>query len=79
MRPSSVKQLSTAGQLRNGGTIRSRRRGSPPAAVLSKADMLERIEEVRRRGYAVAVDERFMGVSAVAAPIVNGSKMVAAA
>ncbi len=48
-------------------------------SVLSKADMLERIEDVRRRGYAVAVDERFMGVSAVAAPIVNGSKMVAAA
>jgi IclR family acetate operon transcriptional repressor len=47
--------------------------------VLRKKDLLARCEEARRRGYATATDERFAGVSAVAAPVVHSTKGVVAA
>lgn len=46
---------------------------------LSKKDFLARVAQVRLRGYAVGVDERFSGVSSVAAPILRGRKDVIAA
>lgn len=42
--------------------------------VLNKKDLLARVRQARLRGYAVAVDERFAGVAAVAAGVVHSSK-----
>jgi IclR family acetate operon transcriptional repressor len=47
--------------------------------VLRKKDLVARCEKVRLHGYAAAVDERFAGISGVAAPIVHISKGVVAA
>jgi IclR family acetate operon transcriptional repressor len=47
--------------------------------VLRKKDLLARCEQVRLRGYAVAVDERFEGVTAVAAPVVHRARGLIAA
>jgi DNA-binding IclR family transcriptional regulator len=47
--------------------------------VLRKKDLLTRCEQVQLRGFATATDERFAGVSAVAAPVVHVTKGVVAA
>jgi DNA-binding IclR family transcriptional regulator len=47
--------------------------------VLRKKDLMARCEKVRLQGYAVAVDERFAGISGVAAPIVHMGRGVVAA
>jgi IclR family acetate operon transcriptional repressor len=46
---------------------------------LSKKELRARCEQVRLRGYAIGVDERWDGVSSVAAPVVRGGKDVIAA
>ena len=47
--------------------------------VLRKKDVLARCQQARTRGYAMAVDERFGGISAVAAPVVHETRGVVAA
>lgn len=47
--------------------------------MMRKRDLLARCERARLRGYATASDERFSGISAVAAPIVHTTKGVVAA
>ena len=47
--------------------------------VLSKRDLLARCHEVRLRGYAIGVGERFDGVSSVAAPVMQKGRGVVAA
>jgi IclR family transcriptional regulator, acetate operon repressor len=47
--------------------------------ILRKKDLMLRREQARLRGYAVAVDERFSGVAAVAAPVVHNLRGVIAA
>ncbi len=56
----------------------------PPARLasgkpLSKKELWARCRQVRLRGYAIGVDERWDGVSSVAAPILRGGKDVVAA
>jgi len=46
---------------------------------LSKKELWARCRQVRLRGYAIGVDERWDGVSSVAAPILRGGKDVVAA
>lgn len=46
---------------------------------VSRKDFLARIAQVRLRGYSVGVDERFAGVSSVAAPVLRGGTDVIAA
>ena len=46
---------------------------------VSKKELRARCEQVRLRGYAIGVDERWDGVSSVAAPIVRGGDDVIAA
>ncbi len=47
--------------------------------ALSKKDLSARCQQVRLRGYAIGVDERWDGVSSVAAPVVRAGKEVIAA
>lgn len=47
--------------------------------VTSRARLAEALEEVRRRGYAVAVDELEPGLVAVASPVLNNRDEVVAA
>jgi IclR family acetate operon transcriptional repressor len=47
--------------------------------VLSKKELLARCHKARLRGYAIAVDERFDGISAVAAPVMHNVRGVVAA
>jgi IclR family acetate operon transcriptional repressor len=47
--------------------------------VLQKKDLLARCQQARLRGYAIAVDERFASISAVAAPVMHHTKGVVAA
>jgi IclR family acetate operon transcriptional repressor len=46
---------------------------------LSKKELLARVRQVRLRRYAVGIDERFAGVSSVAAPVLRGGTDVIAA
>jgi DNA-binding IclR family transcriptional regulator len=46
---------------------------------LSKKDLVARVKQARLRGYAVGIDERFAGVSSVAAPIRRAGRGVIAA
>jgi IclR family acetate operon transcriptional repressor len=46
---------------------------------LNRKELLARSQEVRRRGYAIGVDERFHGVSSVAAPVIHKARGVVAA
>jgi len=39
--------------------------------ILTKEDIYARLEEVRREGFAVSMDERMIGVTSVAAPVVH--------
>jgi DNA-binding IclR family transcriptional regulator len=47
--------------------------------VLSTKELLARIQRARRQGYAAAVDERFVGIGSVAAPVLRGGTDVVAA
>jgi DNA-binding IclR family transcriptional regulator len=47
--------------------------------ILTKEEMYARLEEVRRQGFAVSTDERLIGVTSVAAPIVHPNMGVIAA
>jgi DNA-binding IclR family transcriptional regulator len=47
--------------------------------IISKKDLWARIQEARRKGYAIGVGERYDGVSSVAAPVVHPQKGVIAA
>jgi DNA-binding IclR family transcriptional regulator len=47
--------------------------------LLSKKDLLARIQQARMRGYAIRFDERFAGICSVAAPVVHKEKGVIAA
>ncbi len=47
--------------------------------TLTKDEMFARLVQVRRQGFAVSIDERLMGISSVAAPIVHPDKGVIAA
>lgn len=46
---------------------------------LSMKELLARAQEVRRRGYAIGIGERFDGVSSVAAPVVQKDRGIVAA
>lgn len=39
--------------------------------TLTKEEMYERLEQVRRQGFAACMDERVLGISSIAAPVVH--------
>jgi IclR family acetate operon transcriptional repressor len=47
--------------------------------TLGKKEFLTRIQQARRQGYAMGVDERFAGIGSVAAPVLRGGTEVIAA
>jgi IclR family acetate operon transcriptional repressor len=47
--------------------------------VLNKKKMLARLDQVRSRGFAVSIDERLLGITSVAAPVVHPETGVIAA
>jgi IclR family KDG regulon transcriptional repressor len=50
-----------------------------PNTIVSRARLIQELEIVRRQGYAVSEEEHFLGVRAIAAPIVDSSGAVIAA
>jgi len=50
-----------------------------PRTITSKAELLKRIEETRKNGYAVSDREQSMDLSSIAVPLVNDQKQMKAA
>jgi len=50
-----------------------------PKTIVSRTRLLQELETVRRQGYATSEEEHFLGVRAVAAPIVDSTGAVLAA
>jgi DNA-binding IclR family transcriptional regulator len=56
---------------RTGRTGPSRTPGTTPKSITDPARMLRELEVTRRRGYATSIEEYRLGVSAVAAPVLD--------
>ena len=69
---SNGKVLLSGLEPRGGSTqVPARCRRTPPTTITKTAELRAELDEVREQGYAVAVDELEVGLTAVAAPIRN--------
>ena len=52
---------------------------STPKTIVSKSKLMAELETVRRKGYATAEEEQYLGVRALSAPIFDATRSVRAA